>query len=118
MKLSTALLSVLLAAACGWPSAHANSPEDTFELALSKRCPEQRWSHATMGAYEQHLEASARGLFTAQAQALEASARQSCKGVPLGEWCDNRGRIRYLASIGRMETMIGAFCAIKPDTFD
>ena len=106
MKLRLAFLSFLLATPLGSAATKA------------KTCPEQRWQHATMGAYEQPLETSAHGLSAAQNEALEASARQSCSGVPLGEWCDNRGRIRYLASIGRMTVMIQAFCAIKPDTFD
>ena len=118
MKLLLPFLSFLLVTASGNAATKAKTPEVTLDQALSQRCPEQRWQHATMGAYEQPLETSAHGLSAAQNEALEASARQSCSGVPLGEWCDNRGRIRYLATIGRMTVMIQAFCAIKPDTFD
>ena len=118
MKLLLPFLSFLLVTASGNAATKAKTAEDTLDQALSQQCPERRWLHATMSAYEQPLETSAHGLSAAQSQALEASARQSCSGVPFGEWCDNRGRIRYLASIGRMAVMIQAFCAMKPDTFD
>ncbi len=71
-----------------------------------------------MGAYELPLAAAARGLSSAQARELESSARDACRGVDFGMACDNNGRIRYLAKIGRMEAMVRAFCAVKPDTFD
>jgi hypothetical protein len=102
----------------GCSAAKANSPEEALFQVLAQKCPESRWNHATMGAYEQPLAAAAHGLSPDQANALEKSARDACRGVDMGEWCDNKGRIQYLAKIGRMEEMVQAFCAVKPQTFD
>jgi len=71
-----------------------------------------------MGVYEEPLAIAARGLSPSQAEALEESAREACRGVALGLACDNIGRIRYLEKAGAMETLVRAFCSVKPDTFD
>ncbi len=81
-------------------AAKADSPEEALFQALAQKCPEARWSHATMGAYEQPLAAVARRLSPDQASDLEKAARDACRGVVMGEWCDNKGRIQHLAEVG------------------
>jgi hypothetical protein len=118
MGLERGLLPGLVVLVLGCSAAKADSPEEALFQALAQKCPQARWSHATMGAYQQPLDVAAYGLSPDEANALEESARNACRGVVMGEWCDNKGRIEYLAKIGRLEAMVQAFCAVKPDTFD
>ena len=118
MRLERGLATAFAVGVLGCVAAKAATAEEALSQALAQTCPEARWSHATMGAYEQPLASAARGLSPGQVNALEQSARDACHGVVFGEACDNDGRIRYLAKIGRTEAMIQAFCAVKPDTFD
>ena len=88
-----------------------------FWTAIDKQCPQRRWRHATMGAYEEPIDEASKALSAAQRRAVDAEVSTRCRDMN-GEGCPNKAAIDVIARTGHLQELVRAFCAVEPQHFD